>query len=135
MFIIYSWCVALPPAVVISPALTNTKKGGHVEFNCLATGVGAIQFEYQWFFNQLLISGQNTSTLIIDSVTDTNSGNYTCSVINAYEGIGHSGVARLVILGMYYNYVAMYIIRQWDSENALIFERYLGVLFCEDTCL
>ena len=87
--------------VTISPALKNAKGEESVEFNCLATGVGAADFEYQWFLNQHLISDQNISTLIINDITYANSGNYTCSVRNSYKGIGHSGVGRLFISGIY----------------------------------
>ena len=93
--------IVLPPVVTISPVTMNISEGGRAEFNCLATGVGSIDFEYQWFFNQLLISGQNTSTLIINDITYANSGDYTCSVRNSYKGISHSGVAKLLILGIH----------------------------------
>ena len=97
----YVSLTVLPPMVNISPELINASKGGRAEFNCLASGVGATDFEYQWFVNQLLISDQNTSTLTINDVTYVNSGNYTCSVRNPYKEIGHSGVAKLFISGTY----------------------------------
>ena len=89
----------LPPAVTISPALINVTEGGYARFNCLATGVGSRDFEYQWNFNQRLIPGQSTSILIINNITYVDSGDYTCSVRNSYKGIGHSEVARLVTSG------------------------------------
>lgn len=87
--------------VSISPGLINGRKGGRAEFNCLATGVGEAEFEYQWFLNQRLIPDQSTSTLIINDVTYADSGDYTCSVRNPYKGIGHSGVANLLISGIH----------------------------------
>ena len=109
--------------VSISPALVSTTEGGHAEFNCLATGVGLGDFEYQWSFNNSLIPSQNTSTLIINNITHGDDGNYACSVRNPYEGIGHSGVARLMILGTYrYLYIATCMVvennciaMQWDT--------------------
>ena len=92
--------VVLPPLVTISPALINITEGGHAEFKCFADGVGSSHFEYQWNFNQHLIPGQSTSILIINNITYADSGDYTCSVRNQYEGIGHSGVARLVTSGI-----------------------------------
>jgi len=91
--------IALPPVVNISPALVNTTVGEQVKLSCLATGVGVTEFEYQWFLNKRPIPSQDTSTLIINSVTKDDSGNYTCSVINPYNGSGHSGVARLFVSG------------------------------------
>ena len=89
----------LPPAVTISPVLINVTEGGYARFSCLTTGVGSRDFEYQWNFNQRLISGQSTSILIINNITYVDSGDYTCSVRNSYKGIGHSEVARLVTSG------------------------------------
>ena len=86
--------------VNIFPELINATKGGHAEFNCLASGVGTTDFEYQWFLNQLRIPDQNTPTLIINDVTYANGGDYICSVRNPYKGIGHSGVAKLFISGI-----------------------------------
>ena len=87
--------------VSISPGLINASKGGRAELTCLATGVGEAEFEYQWFLNKLLIPDQSTSTLIINDVTYANSGDYTCSVRNPFKGIGHSGVAKLLISGIH----------------------------------
>ena len=87
--------------VNISPGLINARKGGHAELTCFASGVGEAEFEYQWFLNQRLIPDQNTPTLIINDVTYANSGDYTCSVRNPFKGIGHSGVAKLLISGIH----------------------------------
>ena len=91
--------IVLPPVVTILPEQINIMSGESVEFNCMATGVGATDFEYQWFVNQRLIPGQHASTLIINDVTKADSGNYTCSVRNPYKGIGYSGIASLLISG------------------------------------
>lgn len=107
--------LAFPPVVTISPALINASKGESVEYNCLATGMhmGAADFEYQWFLNQLIIYGQNASTLIIDDVTKVDSGNYMCSVRNPCKGIGHSEVAMLLVLGMYINFQFVATVAIW----------------------
>lgn len=83
--------------VTIVPTHLKTKKEGYAEFNCSATGVSADDFEYQWFLNKDLVAGQNTSILVIDGVSEYNTGEYTCSVKNSYGGIGRSGVARLIL--------------------------------------
>ena len=97
----YFCFTVVPPLVTILPELINASKGGSAEFSCTATGVGAADFEYQWFLNQRLISLQNTPTLIVNDITSADSGDYTCSVRNPYKGIGNSGVARLFISSTY----------------------------------
>jgi len=89
--------------VSIVSARKIVKEGEHAEFNCTATGVGVNDFSYQWFLNNINIKISSLeSTLVIDSVSEDNTGNYTCSVKNPYGEIGESGIARL-ILGTYIN--------------------------------
>jgi len=87
--------------VIIIPALINAREGENAEFNCSVVGIDITDLEYQWFLNQLPISGQNTSTLTINDVTYANSGDYACIIRNPYKEIARSEVARLLILGMY----------------------------------
>jgi len=87
--------------VTITPGEVKVKKGERTEFTCSATGVDASNFKYQWFLNKVLITGQNTSTLVINAVTEDNTGDYTCSVSNSYGGIGNSKVARLTLGNKY----------------------------------
>ena len=70
-------------------------KGDGIEFVCSATGVGADDFIYQWFLNDLPVADK--SILVISAVSEENSGDYKCFVRNQYNGIGQSEVARLVI--------------------------------------
>jgi len=96
--ILYS--IAIPPVVNILPARKTVKKGERAEFICTATGVNANDFLYQWFLNNIPISSQDrfqSSTLVINSVSEKNTGDYTCSVRNPYGGIGRSGIARLIL--------------------------------------
>ena len=80
------------------PTEIKGNKGERVEFNCSATGVGAVDFKYQWLLNNnILVVGGNTSILVITSVSVDDIGNYTCSVINSYGDSGESGVARLYL--------------------------------------
>ena len=91
--------IVYPPEVNVTPAEVKVKKGESVEFFCSATGLGANNFTYQWFLNDLPIADQAMPTLVINDVTKADSGDYTCSVRSPYERIGRSGVARLLILG------------------------------------
>ena len=69
------------------------------KFVCLATGVGFDAFKYQWFLNNDLVPGHDTLTLIITSISESNTGGYTCSVLNPYGGIGRSNNSVVLILG------------------------------------
>ena len=76
------YLIALPFKVNITPAEVKARKGERVEFFCSATGVGSDDFTYQWFLNDLPISGQATPTLVINSVSGLNTGDYMCFVRN-----------------------------------------------------
>ena len=101
---------ALPPVVSIagsnvvwdyqSEEELQVRKGDHVEFICSATGVGADDFIYQWFLNDLPVAGEDTSILVINVVSENNTGDYKCFVRNQYNGIGESETIKL-ILGTY----------------------------------
>ena len=97
------YSIALPPVVSVAPTGEVTvEQGENAVFNCLATGVGALNFSYRWFLNNELVVDQDAQNLIISSVSEGNTGDYTCSVLNPYEAIGRSNnVATLIILGTY----------------------------------
>ena len=89
----------LPPEVAITPAEINTTQGKTVEFICTAHGLGANNFTYQWFLNDLPVAGQATPKLVINDVSNEDTGDYTCFVRNSYGGINQSEMARLLIFG------------------------------------
>ena len=89
----------LPPEVYITPTEVQTTEGKTVEFLCTAHGLGANSFIFQWFLNDLPITGQTTPNLVISDVSEGNAGDYVCFVRNSYGGISQSEIARL-ILGM-----------------------------------
>ena len=80
--------------------LVAVKKGERAEFICMATGLGFNDFKYQWFLNAIPVNGQANRNLVIRSVSETNTGDYTCSVLNPYDGIGRSNITVTLILGM-----------------------------------
>ena len=95
------YSIALPPVVTIAnPGEVVVKEGEHVEFICLATGIGDGNFKYQWFLNEYPVVGQDAQSLIIDSVSEDDTGGYTCSVLNPYGGIGQSNNTVVLTLAI-----------------------------------
>ena len=95
----YKNCIVVSPEVSIKPAEARVTEGKTVEFSCTATGFGANDFTYQWFLNDLPVAGQATPTLVINDVSEDDTGNYMCFVRNAYGGVGQSETARLTLMG------------------------------------
>ena len=81
----------------ITPAEVQTTEGKTVKFLCIAHGVGANDFTYQWFLNDLPVTGQTTPNLVISDVSEDNTGDYVCFVRNQYGGISQSEIARLIL--------------------------------------
>ena len=73
--------------------------GGNAELLCSASGLGANNFTYQWFLNDLPIAGQAIPNLVINGISVDDTGDYMCFVRNPYGGISQSGVATIIILG------------------------------------
>ena len=82
---------------IASEKEVKVRKKEPVEFYCSATGVGADDFIYQWFLNDLPVAGQDASTLIINAVSEDNTGAYKCFVRNQYNGTGQSEVVTLIL--------------------------------------
>ena len=83
--------------MIVTPAEVKVEKGERAEYVCSATGLGINNFIYQWFLNDLPIADQAMPTLVINDVTEDNTGDYVCFVGNPYGGIGQSEVARLIL--------------------------------------
>ena len=71
-------------------------EGVNAIFTCMASGVGDTSFTYQWFLNNIPVSGEDKSILNIQATQDT-SGSYTCYVKNQYGNIGQSEAAILTL--------------------------------------
>ena len=76
-------------------------------FIAMVTGVGS-NFVYQWRHNGTIISEETGDTLVITNVTESNSGNYNCTVDNGLGDTNRSNVvvltvtSELVIMWQYY---------------------------------
>ena len=94
----FMYSIALPPVVsIVSEKEVKVKGGERAEFVCSATGVGADNFMYRWYLNDLPVAGQDKPTLVIGAVSEDNTGDYKCFVRNQYNGIGESEVAKLIL--------------------------------------
>ena len=81
---------------IVSDKELKVKEGERVKMHCSADGVGAENFVYQWFLNDLSFAS-DTSTFVIGAVSEDNTGDYQCFVRNQYNGIGQSEVVKLVL--------------------------------------
>ena len=85
------YLTVLPPEVNITPAEIQTTEGKTVEFLRTACGLGASTFTYQWFLNDLPVT-EATPNLVINDVSEEDTGNYMCFVRNPYGGISESEI-------------------------------------------
>lgn len=93
--------IALPPVVNITPSSITASEGDMVTFICLATGVSASNFAYEWSLNGSLINGVTEQIYNVSVTADTSSkstiGNYKCTVTNQYGNSSQSNIATLIL--------------------------------------
>ncbi|MCB1122710.1 MAG: immunoglobulin domain-containing protein, partial [Verrucomicrobiae bacterium] len=70
------------PRIVKQPISRFAPAGQLVRFQVVAEG--SYPLYYQWYFNDLLLSGENASTLLISDVDETHIGAYYCEVWNEF---------------------------------------------------
>lgn len=70
----------LPITIATQPTPDTKCAGESVSFSTVAAGGG--DYNYQWQFNNVDISGANASSYTISSVAANNAGNYRCVVSN-----------------------------------------------------
>lgn len=86
--------VAGAPFIVSDPVSQTVATGGSASFTVTATGTAPLS--YQWKSSGVEISGANSSTYAINSVTLADAGSYTCTVTNG-SGSATSAVATLAV--------------------------------------
>jgi hypothetical protein len=88
--------VVVPPAILTQPQSQAITNGQPVCFSVLSTN-GVPAPTYQWYFNNVAISGATSSNYCIGSVGVTNAGAYHCVVANVV-GTATSTNAILTVL-------------------------------------
>lgn len=74
-----------PPAIVKQPASTSSTGGGTVKLD--VTAAGSLPLAYQWYFNSAPIGEQTNQSLVMNSVTTNQIGNYYVTVTNNYGAV------------------------------------------------
>ena len=72
-------CVVAPYNVVVMGDNLYSQKE-QLQLNC--SSEGGPQLEYTWTFSDSIITNASSNILIIDNITTSNGGNYTCNVTN-----------------------------------------------------
>jgi subtilase family serine protease len=83
-----------PATILASPASQTNIYGGTATFS--VTAGGSSPLAYQWYFTNA-IPGATNASLVLNTLTATNAGNYFVIVTNAY-GSATSAVARLTVI-------------------------------------
>lgn len=77
--------VLIPPSIVTQPVGTNVPAGQ--SFSLAVTPAGSAPFTYQWRFENSIISGATSSTLIINNAQSANEGLYRAVVNNSVGSV------------------------------------------------
>jgi hypothetical protein len=77
--------VGIKPIIITQPISQTITAGSPVTFSVVADG--SVPLAYQWSKNGTVINGANSNNYIINSVTNSDSGSYSCVVSNSYGSI------------------------------------------------
>ena len=83
-----------PPQILIQPQSQTNTIGGTASFSVAASACTPLAF--QWFFNDLILSAQTNSSLILSNINLSSGGNYSVAV-TASGGSSTSLVAVLTV--------------------------------------
>ena len=81
------------------PSSQSVEVTHNATFTTMVTGVGSKDFTYQWRHNGTIIIGETVDTLIRTNLVPSNTGNYSCTVMNQYNDSSSSSVS-LIVTGM-----------------------------------
>ncbi|MBW7895669.1 MAG: immunoglobulin domain-containing protein, partial [Opitutaceae bacterium] len=70
----------VPPTITLQPVDAYQIQGGSQVFNVTATGTAP--FTYQWFHNEVELTGETSATLTLSNLQSEDAGSYTVEVSN-----------------------------------------------------
>ena len=82
---------------MVTPSYQTIEITLTAEFNTIVSGVGSESFDYQWYHNETIISGEIRKNLIITNITESKTGKYKCVVINCCNNTAESQSGILMI--------------------------------------
>ncbi len=86
--------VAVPPAITTQPQSRSVNPGARVEFTVAATGSAPLG--YQWFKDDVAISGATDATLVIAAATVSDAGVYRVNVTNVAGSVSSENATLTV---------------------------------------
>jgi hypothetical protein len=84
-----------PPVIWSQPAATTVNSGQSANLTVVASGTGALT--YQWRFNGAALAGATSATLSLGPVTTAAAGNYDVVVGDSFANRVSSGIAGLTV--------------------------------------
>jgi beta-galactosidase len=83
----------IAPTIVIAPANSTVPKKGTAQFKVVATGDAPLR--YQWYRNNVALSGQTAATMTFTNINPSFGGVYVVTVWNAFGSV--NATARLTV--------------------------------------
>ena len=88
------------PVVTVTPFIQTVEVTSNTILLATVTGMRVGRFSYQWRHNGSIIINETCDTLIINNITESDIGHYTCEIYNEYIFRVPSNIALLFVTSM-----------------------------------